>query len=82
MKKELNELKALIEKAKKAHDTSFDESLDDDTTDAAYAEYWTLLNRIADVLYSMTGGKIDRNTGLKMAAHKADKIMDLLNKAA
>jgi len=80
MKKEINELKSLIEAAKKAHETSLNEELDEETTDAAYEEYWTHLRKIAAVLMSLIS--IDENTALKMAAHKADQILDLANRAA
>jgi hypothetical protein len=79
---EMNEMKALIEEADKYHKISFDESKNEEETDAAYAEYWSRLEKIADLLFSITGGKIDHKTGLKMAAHKADKILDLLKRAA
>jgi len=76
----INELKALIEQSKKAHEISLDESLDEDTTDAAYSEYWTYLRKIAAVLTGLIG--VDEKTALRMAAHKADQILDLAKRAA
>jgi hypothetical protein len=82
MKEEINELKKLIEEAESFHKASLDESLSDDEADTAYGEYWSRLEKIADVLCSVTGGKIDRNTGLKMAAHKSSQILDLAKRVA
>jgi len=80
MKEKINELKALIEKAKKAHEASLDEELDEDAADLAYDEYWTHLRKIAAVLVDLI--KVDEKTALRMAAHKADQILDLVKRAA
>jgi hypothetical protein len=81
-RQEMNELKRLIKEAKELHEASLDDGKPEDETDAAYAEYWKRLEKIADILCSISGGKIDRKTALRMAAHKADQILDLVNKAA
>jgi hypothetical protein len=78
----MNELKRLIKEAKELHEISMNDDRPDEETDAAYLEHWTRLEKIADLIYEMTDGKIDRKTALKMAAHKADQILDLVNKVA
>jgi hypothetical protein len=74
----MNELKKLIEEARQYHIASFDDKLSEEETDTAYAEYLKRLEKIADILCSITGGKIDRQTGMRMAAHKADQILSLV----
>ena len=78
----LNELKALIEEAKKYHLASMDESASEEETDAAYLEFWARLEKIADVLVEITGGGIDRQTAMKMAHSKQDKILELVSRVA
>ena len=78
----LNELKTLIAEAKKYHEASLDENAEEEATDAAYEEYWKRLDKIADLLVLVTGGRIDRVTALKMAIHKADKMLELVAKVA
>lgn len=78
----MKELKRLVEESKRYHKASLAEDASEEETDAAYAEYWARLKKIADELYAITGGRIDRNTGLKMAIHKGDKILGLVSKMA
>ena len=80
MEKKINEMKVLIELAEKAYKISLCEDLDEDTTDAAYTEYWDHLYKIAAIIVDLT--KIDETTALKMAAHKKDKILAIINRMA
>jgi hypothetical protein len=80
MESRISELKKLIEEARTLHDVSLDEDRPDEETDAAYGEYWKRLEKIADILISITG--VDRKTALRMAVHKADQILDLVKKVA
>jgi len=80
MEKTISELKTLIEESKKAHEKSLDESLSEDEADAAYSDYWSYLTKIADILVELI--KVDEKTAIRMAAHKADQILDLVKRAA
>jgi hypothetical protein len=80
MEKKLIEMKSLMYEAERAYEISINESVDEDTADAAYEEYWSFVNRIAGVIVDLI--KVDENTAIKMATHKKDRIMDLLSRMA
>jgi len=82
MEKKFDEMKGLIEEAQKYHAISVAQQSSEEEADAAYSEYWARLKKIADVLVEITGGKIDLNTGLKMAAQKKEEILAILKRAA
>ena len=76
----IKNLKSIALLAEKAYVISMDESLDEDTTDAAYNEYWKHLNDIAMVIIDLI--KVDEKTALRMAAHKRDEIVALVSRMA
>jgi hypothetical protein len=80
MEKKLVEMKALFAAAEKAHQTSLDENLDEDATDAAYAEYWTISEKIAAIIIDLI--HVDEKVAMRMAIHQKDKIADLLSRMA
>jgi len=81
MNEKLNELKALIVEADKAQETylKFDE-IDESKSDEAYEEYWIHLKKIASLIRGLIN--VDENTALRMAIHKKDEIVKLLERAA
>jgi long-subunit acyl-CoA synthetase (AMP-forming) len=80
MEKKLTEMKVLFAAAEKAHKISLDEKLDEDTTDAAYAEYWKNSKKIAAIIIDLI--HVDEKIAMRMAIHQKDRIIDLLSRTA
>ena len=76
----LNELKKLIEECGRLHAVSMDESLDEETTDAAYVQYHAATDKAAEIIIGLIG--VDMMTAKRMAHHKRDEIVSLINRTA
>ena len=76
---ELKEIKELIEVSEKYHSKSIDEAKTEAEQDTAYTLYWETINKIAALLCKVIN--IDENTAKKMAVHKKDEIIALINRA-
>ena len=81
MESKLKEMAHLIAEAERLHAIAMDDdNLDEDTTDAAYTEYWSYLRKIAAVLVDLIA--VDEKTALRMAAHRRADIAALLARMA
>ena len=80
MEKKINELKSLIEEGKKLHAISLDETLDEETTDTAYAKYYEAMDKAAVILIGLIG--VDAITAKRMVHWKADEIISLISRMA
>lgn len=78
-KKMLNQLKE-IERLDKLSSDLMD--TDEDASDKAYSEMWTLAEDVASLISKSTFGKITRKTALYMVFHQRDKLITLCKRFA
>ena len=76
----LVELKKIMEEADKFHAVSMDENTTEEEMDQAYAEYWKLAEKAAELLKDLL--KIDDLTAKRMVHHKKAEIIALINRMA
>ena len=78
--KKIKELESLVYQAEKEYETSFNENLDDETTEAAYDEYWNCIGKIAAVIVELIN--VEEKTAIRMAEHKRTEIIAMLKRMA
>lgn len=76
------DLRILISDADKLYNISMDETLDEEIQDAAYNDLWYTIRKISEKLQIVTNGMIDEKTALRMAIHKREEIIKLLERVA
>jgi hypothetical protein len=76
----IKELENLLNLAERAHSFSLDEGLEESTQDTAYTEYWDYSQKAAAIIIDLIG--VDKNTAMRMAIHKSDKIVSMIQRMA
>ena len=77
----MKQIQSLLERAKALHQQRLDENISEAEGDRLYNAAWALWEEAAQLIVDLTDSRVDHPTAMRIAIHRGDEVVDLLNRA-